>query len=87
MDGCAGDFVFGRKILEPKLEKAEIENMREFAWWLAKCHALLEKGLTKGESLAWEKLKSLGQGNGPLATAVAAGPTSTAGRREGQHEG
>jgi hypothetical protein len=28
IDGCASDFVFGRKILKPKLEKAEIENMR-----------------------------------------------------------
>jgi hypothetical protein len=28
MDGGACDFISGRKILEPKLEKSEIENMR-----------------------------------------------------------
>lgn len=31
MDGSAGNFISGRKILEPKLEKAEIENMRPVA--------------------------------------------------------
>jgi hypothetical protein len=28
MDGGARDFIFGCEILEPKLEKAEIEDMR-----------------------------------------------------------
>lgn len=50
-------------------------------------HTLLEKGITKEESPALEKLRSSKLKDGSLGTGLAAGPTSTAWQKEGQREG
>ncbi len=86
MDGGAGDFVSGSKILEPKLEKAEIENMQSVV--CRSCcrltHCLNSRITTEG-SPVWENQLSLLLANAPLPIGLPAGPISTGGQRAARH--